>query len=626
MCGIAGLAGDFTSAEGLGVVATMNAALIHRGPDDEGSWACDGFAFAMRRLSIIDLSGGHQPMRTGDGLGIVFNGEIYNYRALRDELVRSGYAFETNSDTEVTLKLFHRDGLAAIRRLEGMFAICIHDPGPRRLFLARDRLGKKPLYYGRLGGRFFFASELKAILAACGARPPVNLQAVHHYLTLRYVPGPDTIWSGIRKLEPACTLTLDLDSGTETVDRYWSAPFFARPLEEGRDYVREFETRFLPAVEKRLVASDVPVGTLLSGGLDSSAVSAAAIELGHRDLHTFSVSFGDGGDFDETGYAREVAGQTGSRHHEVVIGQKEFLEFLPQLPYWTDEPLADLASIPLFYVCRLAHSEVKVVLSGEGGDEIFAGYSLDRLAVTLRHLARLARLAPPPLLRAAAAIAPHARARRVLRDLAASGIGGFLGAQVRHMSYYWNEREKAELWRGSPPLDSTDGLIRSWYRECASGEPVDQIQQVMVRSWLVEDLLMKADRMSMANSLELRVPFLDHHLVEWASSLPLAWRVGDSSSGPVSKRVVREFCRRRLPERILERPKQGFPVPAYRWLANGLGGWAEQLLLGGRARLAEWLDLERARPILAAARAGDELAAHKTWALIVLEHWMRRWL
>jgi len=625
MCGIVGVFGVESMENGLNVVERMNHAILHRGPDDAGQWGTGGIAFGMRRLSIIDLAGGHQPMWTEDGVGIVLNGEIYNYRSLRQCLEADGYSFKTNSDTEVVLHLFHRDGLDAIGQLEGMFAICLYDPRRQTVHLVRDRLGKKPLYYGWLDGCFYFASELKAILAVADRRPSVNLQALHHYLTLRYVPGPQTIWQGLWKLEPASILTFDLLRKDYSVQRYWHVNFVSEPVCPKRDYVREFEDLFLPAVEKRLMASDVPVGTLLSGGLDSCAVSAAAVELGHKDFHTFSVAFEGGGEFDEMEYAREAAAWAGAKHHEVFIGERQFVEFLPDLVYYADEPLADLASIPLNFVCRLARNEVKVVLSGEGSDEILAGYSLERLAVKFCRMDMARKWLPQPLLRIAAILAPSKKHRAALDALAETKVKGWLEALSWHMTRYWMEADKNTLWRNTQGFSTTEDLIRSWYAACSSPEPIDQVQQVMCRSWLVEDLLMKADKMSMANSLELRTPFLDHRLVEWAASLPLAWKVGDKSSGPVSKRVLREFCKTRLPERVLHRPKRGFPVPAYEWLKGALGDWAADLVAKPSSRLATYFDSAAIARTASSARQGEIGAAHKMWALMILELWLQRW-
>ena len=328
MCGIVGLAGRFSQSEAAALADRMNRTIVHRGPDDAGLWATDGFAFAMRRLSIIDLTGGHQPIWSADGIGIIFNGEIYNYRVLRAELEASGYVFATHSDTEVILHLYQRDGLDMLQRLEGMFAICLYDRSRRRLHLIRDRFGVKPLYYAEIGGTFYFASEIKAILEVLPSRPDLNRQALHDYLTLRFVPAPNTVWCGIWKLPPAHRLTYGIGAGLQPPERYWQLDFAASEVEPGRDYPAEFSGLFLSAVEKRLVAADVPVGVLLSGGLDSSAVSAAAVELGHKDFHTFSVAFAEGGQYDETPYARAVAAHIGSQHHEVPIDREAFIVFL----------------------------------------------------------------------------------------------------------------------------------------------------------------------------------------------------------------------------------------------------------------------------------------------------------
>jgi asparagine synthase (glutamine-hydrolysing) len=625
MCGIVGLAGKFSQSEGAQLAYRMSCTVVHRGPDDEGLWATDGFAFAMRRLSIIDLAGGQQPIWSDDGVGIIFNGEIYNYRALRAELEASGYVFASHSDTEVILHLYRRDGLDMLQRLEGMFAICLYDRKRGLLHLIRDRFGVKPLYYAEIEGTFYFASEIKAILQVLPRRPDLNRQALHDYLTLRYVPSPDTVWRGIRKLPPAHCATYDFDSGLQAPKQYWHLNFAAREADPGRDYPAEFSRLFLSAVEKRLLAADVPVGVLLSGGLDSSAVSAAAVELGHKDFHTFSVAFSDGGEFDESPHARAVAAHIGSQHHEIRIDRETFISFLPEMVYHSDEPLADLASVPLHFVSRLAHKEVKVVLSGEGSDELLAGYNFDRLARALNRLQAIERWSP-------------AFARRMLGDLPIGGDAGawlrlwvqhswsgMLGAKPYHMTSHWDEAEKRFLWRESEDLESTFERLRNCYRASAHEHPIDQVQQVYCADWLTEDLLMKADKMSMATSLEVREPFLDHALAEWAARLPLVWRVGDAATGYQSKRILRDFCRRRLPRSILDRPKQGFPVPAYDWLAGGLNGWADNLLFGHGSRVAELFRLDHARTLMASAQSGNTSSAHKIWVLIVLEHWLRAW-
>jgi asparagine synthase (glutamine-hydrolysing) len=567
-------------------------------------------------LSIIDVAGGHQPMIAPSGTVLVFNGEIYNYRSLREQLART-WEFRTRSDTEVVLALYETEGISALDRLEGMFAFALLDRRRGVLHLVRDRLGKKPLYYTDRDGPLLFASELKGLLAGLPVPLRLDRQALHDYLTLRYVPAPATPWEDVRKLEPGQRLELDLASGRRTLVRWWRLDVLSRHEDDG-DAPAEFEHLVLRAVEKRLVAADVPVGVLLSGGIDSSVVSAAAVELGHRDFHTFSVGFADGGEFSELAHARAVADHIGSRHHEVVVNRGEFLAAIPEFVYQTDEPLADLATVPLHAVARLARKHVKVVLSGEGADEVLAGYDIEQTAARLHRL-RALRHVPGPVRRAAA------RAVRGRRgDALAAGWSGVLRARPAHISWVFDETEKAALWRDGRDLRPTAELVDEWYAEAASPHPIDQLMQVYCRSWLPEDLLMKADKATMAASLELRTPFLDHTLVEWAARLPLRWKVGSAKTGWRSKRILREFAAGRIPSSVASRPKHGFPVPAYGWLRNGLGGWAETRL-DSRSRVADLFDAAAIGAVVPPARAGDMAAAHKVWSLIVLDHWLERW-
>ncbi|MBF0177549.1 MAG: asparagine synthase (glutamine-hydrolyzing) [Magnetococcales bacterium] len=625
MCGIVGVAGDFPAEEGAGLVCKMNQTLLHRGPDGEGHWSTNRFAFAMRRLSIIDLATGQQPMWTPDGVGIVFNGEIYNYRSLRHELEGHGYAFATRSDTEVLLNLYHCFGIAALQRLEGMFAFCLFDPRSGVVHLIRDRMGVKPLYYGAFAGRFYFASEMKAILAGLSQRPDISRTAIHHYLTLRYVPDPDCIWHGMHKLPPGHRLEYRLDGSGWHVEPYWSVHFHAEPEAQERNYVAEFRTLFLAAVEKRLLAADVPVGVFLSGGLDSSAVSAAAVALGHKAFQTFCVGFvGDPTHQDELPWARQVARHLGSQHHEVTLDQTTFLATLPQLVHATDEPLADLTAIPLYHLSLLARQHVKVVLSGEGSDEILAGYDLERSMAKLFYLGKTINFIPSSLLRGLSHLLP--RYRQHLHALARGDLAALPAALPLHITRHWSEAEKMRLWRQPPSVLSSEELIRSWYHAAPGASALDRIQEVHCRSWLVENLLMKADRMSMAASLELRTPFLDHTLVEWAARLPLTWKVGDFRQGFSSKRILREFAAGLLPPAVVARPKQGFPVPVYGWLREEpMRSRAREWLLERGARLHTHFDPAMIVPVLTAARRGDMAAAHRIWILIILEEWLRVW-
>lgn len=626
MCGIVGVIGEFSPNEGLEIVSRMNRAILHRGPDEGGQWASGRVAFGMRRLSIIDLAGGHQPIWTEDGVGIIFNGEIYNYSGLRNELLSSGYRFDTHSDTEVVLKMYHRDGLACFSRMEGMFAVCLYDPRVNKLHLVRDRLGVKPLYYGEVGGKFYFASEIKAIVAGSPESLLVDRQALHDYLTLRFVPSCETVWQGISKLAPGHILSMEIDGKGRHLERYWQLRFASEPLDCERNYVQEFEALFLSAVEKRLVASDVPVGVLLSGGLDSSAVCAAAVELGHKEFHTFTVAFEEGGVFDESFYARSVAAHIGSIHHEIKIGQQDFLNFLPRMVQFSDEPLADLACVPLHHVCHLARNDVKVVLSGEGSDELLGGYDMERFIRTLYKLRMIDKVIPSWMLEMVGRAIGFNRYGQALQLLAKHGWSGMPAAKRVHMTHHFDEAEKAGLWRTEAEgYRSTDELISSWYAQAASSHPLDQVQQVYCREWLVEDLLMKADKMSMANSLELREPFLDHHLAVWAARLPIEWKVGSQVQGFVSKRILRAFAEKRIPAAILKRPKQGFPVPAYQWLRGVLGYQMQERVCRQNSKLGDYFETDQLATVFASARQGNNSAAHKAWVMITLELWLEEW-
>lgn len=626
MCGIAGYVDSrMAPGDGRAALEIMCAALVHRGPDDQGIAIERGAGLGMRRLSIIDLAGGHQPIASADGTRtIVFNGEIYNYRDLRRDLIARGRRFQTNSDTEVVLQLYEEEGPACVNRLNGMFAFAIWDAPDQSLFIARDRLGVKPLYYHWDGRRLIFASELKAIVASGMAPRTLNELALWDYLTFRYVPQPETIWADTYKLPPAHTLTLRPGSAPR-IDRYWDIP-----VTDGRTYdgdaVAEFTTLFLDAVRLRLIA-DVPVGILLSGGLDSSAVAAAVAETHNARLASFSVAFDDPGAIDETPFAREVARHVGTDHHEIRIGAREFLDYLPLMVRATDEPLADLASVPLYYVSGLARSQVKVVLSGEGSDEILGGYDFDRVIKQWTRGEALGR-APSWMrrsARAAAALIDPALGDRLERAMlpAVEAIDAFPPS----MTNYLDSSAKNALWRGHAPLRDSIDVVRAALERARGADPLGRVLYSYCQSWLVEDLLMKADKMTMAQSLELRVPFLDYRLVEWAARLPACWKVGRDAAGAVqTKRVLRKFAETRLPARIINREKQGFPVPVYGWLSTRLHGWAHEAL-GGETMLSRWLRSDGIRRQLAAGtRSGaPDLERHRLWNLLVLELWMREW-
>lgn len=627
MCGIVGVARALNSEALCTILERMNAAVVHRGPDDQGVWVEEGFGFGMHRLSIIDLAGGHQPMfdeRTG--VGVVYNGELYNYRTLRKEMEGLGVRFRTSSDTEIVLQSLALRGTKAVEDWNGMFAVACWNQKEKKLHLIRDRMGIKPLYYYWDGVSLMFASEIKGLLASGLFEPKVNRQAVWDYLTFRYVPGPECIWEGVWKLPPGHIL--EWSPGKEPELRcYWRTDVVSEDGGSLEEALREFEELFLDSVQQHLVAADVPVGVLLSGGLDSSAVAAAAVELGHRRFHTFSVGFDEGGEYSELGYARLVAKHLGARHHEVVVSQSSFLEMLPEVVWAADEPLADLPSVPLLAVSRLAREWVKVVLSGEGSDELLGGYDFDASVRRWRFVKALQSL-HPWVLRIIAkplTVLPgrYAEVSRRIRDIPLSRWNGLLRV---HMTRYWCQDEKHLLWPGFVGLDS-DRILDSLYASARSDEPLDQVLSVYQRSWLVEDLLMKADKMTMAASLELRVPYLDYRLVEWANRQSPDFKVRHGERGrDITKYILRRFAEKRLPKEIIDRPKRGFPVPAYNWLRDErFSRWAQGYLLGAGSRLKHVFSSNPVEAELVGARNGNRHAAHKLWLLIILEMWLREY-
>jgi asparagine synthase (glutamine-hydrolysing) len=625
MCGIAGVAGRF-SRERLGIaIQSMTDAIAHRGPDDEGSWVGDNFAFGMRRLSIIDLAGGHQPMwERRTGIGLVYNGEVYNYKAIRAGLEKEGVSFHTSSDTEVVLQSLALRGPEAVHEWNGMFAVAAWNDREQTLLLIRDRIGVKPLYYYWDGATLMFASEIKALLASHLVPRYLNRQAIWDYLTYRYVPGPETMWQNICKLPPGHMLQWS-PNREPLVSRYWKTDVISSDERvDIEEKTRQFESLFMDSVAQRLLASDVPVGVMLSGGLDSSAIAAAAVELGHTEFHTFSVGFSEGGDYSELGFARKVAKHLGLQHHEIVIDQRGFLDMLPEAVRTADEPLADLTIVPLLGLLRLAREDVKVALSGEGSDEVLAGYNLhdiQRKFRTIKHIQRLPSSQIMLLGRALRYVSEKSADK--LRNIGSIPLAQWNVALNNYPMWCWTESEKSSLW---PAFDGRDSgqVLRNMYGETSSQDPLDQFLAVSQKAWLVENLLMKADKMSMAASVELRVPFLDYRLVEWANRQPVAVKIGVVDGRNATKRVLRRFAKGRLPQEIIDRPKMGFPVPIFGWLAEDrFRNWAIEHLRGDSARLKHLFEPEEVGRQLRRAAAGDANSAKKVWLLIVLETWLR---
>jgi len=628
MCGIAGVVyedrGRVVERE---LMERMCASMLHRGPDEGGIHIDGRAALGHRRLSIIDIASGQQPMADSTGsLWITFNGEIYNYRELGDELAARGHTFRTRSDTEVILEAYAEFGERCVERLQGMFAFAIWDTQREQLFVARDRLGIKPLYYTILPGVFAFASELKALLELAGVDRQLDLQALYDTLTLRYTVAPDTLLRGIRKLPPGHVLTVR-PTGLD-IRRYWELDFTRKIPGDERELAKEFYDRFAACVKSHLVG-EVPLGTLLSGGLDSTAVTAVLDEMAPGRLKTFSVSFDEGGDdYDEREYMRLAARHYGTDHHEVTIDHGDFLAALDRYVWHTEEPMADPASIPLFYVSKLAREYVTVVLSGEGSDELLGGYTFSD-AFRGYERAQLARRIPRAvrsgLLRPVNHLVRSERLARYL-DLADSPASHYPQHVPVYMANVFSEEAKrqllGELFREHGSLHPTVERVVAEYRKTEGFDFLDQMLYVYTKQWLPDDLLLKADKMTMAHSLELRVPFLDHSFVEFAASLPVDLKIHKDANGRhTTKYLLRKAFAGKIPEEILNRRKMGFPVPLARLWGNGLAVKARDLFASRAFRESGLFDVTQVSALIDGGRNGAAVA-EQAWSLVVLATWL----
>jgi asparagine synthase (glutamine-hydrolysing) len=607
MCGILGIlapAGGKAAAEALDPVELMR----HRGPDSEGRYASGRVGLAMRRLSIIDLQTGDQPIfnEAGDVVCMV-NGEIYNYRELRAELAARGHVFATQGDVEVVVHLYEEHGERCFEHLRGMFAVALWDDSRGRLLLVRDRLGIKPLYLADTEHGLAFASEIAPLLAL-GASDQLDPQAVADYLALGYVPGQATGLAGVRSLPPATALVLE--DGSERQLQYWA------PAPPGD--VQELEQELAEAVALHL-RSDVPLAVLLSGGLDSSLVAALAAERVDEPLRTFTVGFADA-EYDERAHARLVAEALGTRHEELVV-ETDVAADLPQIVARLEEPLADAAAIPLYYLARAVVSEVKVALAGDGGDEVFGGYS--RYAWD-PWAGRLGRALPTRTLAGALERVPGVRQRAAgaeRKDLARRAVKLLRHASLPEAERYFSwfsilgPDARAELLARKTPEPSERAFSRLFTSSAPGLSRLGRLQHVDLRSMLVDDLMLKADKLSMAHSLELRVPFLDHRVVELGLFSPDREKV----QGVTTKVALRRLVERRLPRELARRPKQGFDVPIDRWLRGELKDLAGDTL-GGSA-LDGVVDRQAARRLLDRHGAGEQDLGAQLYALVVLGLW-----
>jgi asparagine synthase (glutamine-hydrolysing) len=606
----------------------MTAAVHHRGPDAAGFWNEGPIALGHRRLSIIDLSElGHQPMRDIDGrCRIVFNGEIYNFLDLRRELEAEGARFASRSDTEVILEAYKRWGIECLSRLNGMFAFALWDEPQQRLLLARDRAGEKPLVYHELaGGGILFASDLEALRQHPAVGRRVNPAALNQFLSLGYVFGPHSLVEGVRRLEPAHALVAERGQPLRAW-RYWNLAdhFSAKATYRSEDEASDALTALIDdAVRIRLI-SDVPLGAFLSGGLDSSTVVAAMTCARTADqTFTFSIGFGERS-YDELPEARAVAAALGVRHRDRIVGPDMSVE-LPRIAAFLDEPLADTSAIPMYFLAGFARQHVTVSLSGDGGDENFAGY--DTYAAD--KLRRLTARIPQPMLQAASAAANAVLPVSLDKVGTGEKIRRFLAGQrfeVRRAHYAWREistdADKADLLRpemrqaiaGHDPFEG----FAACFDEVADAHPLDQALYVDVKTWLADDILVKVDRMTMAHSLEARAPFLDHRVMEFAAGLPVDWKL----KGWRKKHILKRSQRRRLPARTLTRAKQGFNAPVSHWMNGPLEGVGRDAFRAGR--LGEWFDADRVEALWREHRRGQADHGLALFELTCLGLWRAR--
>ena len=608
-------------------ISAMASVLAHRGPDDHGIYVDGPVGIGHQRLSIIDISpAGHQPMSNEDGsIWIVFNGEIYNFKELRMELQGKGHVFTSHTDTETIIHLYEEEDTDCLNRLRGMFAFAIWDSTKQRLFIARDRVGKKPLVYAVTDDAIIFASEIKALLQDPSVTAEVDCEALHHYLTYQYVPSPWTMFKGIRKLPPAHSLVVEREK--ITTRQYWQLSYAQKlTLPTLGDYVEQFMDVFTEAVKIRL-RSDVPLGAFLSGGIDSSATVAVMSQLTNRAIKTFSIGF-DVSEYNETTFAAMVAKKFNTDHTEFIVNP-DAISILPKLVWHYNEPFADSSAIPTYYVSKLTREHVTVALNGDGGDESFAGYEryiADKLAGYYEKIPCIAR---EHIIKRCLSFIPHQENRNsFFRRLKRFVNGISEKAERRYVRWICgfdnemkNDLYSAAFAEKTAAIDSVD-LIVNWYAKADASAFLDKTLFVDIMSYLPDDLLVKVDIASMANSLEARSPFLDHKLMEFAAALPPHLKL----NGIQSKYLLKKAFSSVLPRSVLYRKKMGFGVPIDRWLRNELKELTYQTLLEKRTVERGLFKEQAVRMLIDEHMLKRADNSYRIWALLFMEVWYRMFI
>ncbi len=609
-----------------GILHSMCERIVHRGPNSEGLWFDDTVALGMRRLSVIDLETGDQPVLNEDkSVVVMMNGEIYNYREVRTDLEKKGHKFTTKSDTEVLPHLYDEYGEDIVDHLNGMYAFSLWDTRRKKLIIARDRFGEKPLYYGVFDGKLIYASEPKAILAHPAVKPELNLDALRQYLSYDYVPAPNSIYKGISKLPAAHMMTVE--NGEVKIRRYWNQTFEkpdAKPTIESAAF--DLKDLLSDAVRMRLVA-DVPLGILLSGGIDSSTVAAFAVRHASERVKTFSIGFEEDS-FDETQYARQVAKHLNTEHYEEKLSATTAGDLISEIGTWLDEPVSDGSLIPTFLLAQFVRKHVTVALGGDGGDEIFAGYPMyyaHKVAKTYTSIPKFLRSGLiEPIVRALPVSTKNMsfdyKAKRFVR-------AANLDAVERHHSWFGSFSADEQLRLLTPEiLGASDGDIYRGPREmlslCDATDEIEQMQFLDMNYYMAEDILTKVDRAAMAVSLETRTPFLDPRVARFVAALPLEYKLKGSNGKYILKKAVEDL----LPKTILDRPKKGFGIPIAEWLKGRLNPLMHDLLSPKRLRDQGLFEAEYVQMLISEHETGRASHHKQLWTLLVFQLWYDNFL
>lgn len=621
MCGVCGIVNKSNQPVSLELLQDMTRTMRHRGPDDEGFYSRQNVGLGFQRLSIIDLSGGHQPMSNeDDSLWIVFNGEIYNFQSLREELEKTGrHRFKTHSDTEIILHLYEEHSEACVERLRGMFAFAIWDIKNQTLFLARDRFGKKPLVYADLSNSFLFSSELKCLLKHPDVRKDIDYTAIDHYLTYQYIPSPMTIFKSVRKLPPAHTLTWK--AGKTTLRHYWELKYLPKTTLTFQEAGQAMAAKLKEATKLRMIA-DVPLGAFLSGGRDSSAVVGMMSELSPRPVKTFSIGFEEA-EFSELNYARAVARHFHTDHQEFIV-KSETIDILPKLAWFYSEPFADSSAVPSYYVSKMTRQHVTVALNGDGGDETLGGYQRYQAMKFMLLWSKVPRPVRQAFYRSLTLLpdgTPPFSFTWRLKRLFRLGLDDPRTLYLDALCYF-HESQKQDLY--TPFLKeqvqniSAPDYILSLLNRSQSLPGIDPFLYTDLRSYLPECLMVKMDIASMANSLETRSPFLDHEFVELTATFPSSWKLHGLFH---LKYIFDKTFKGWLPDEVITRGKQGFGLPMSRWFRGNLRNYLEGTLLSDKALSRGLFQKPALELLLAENRTLKKDHSYRLWALLMLEQW-----